>query len=230
MTILQCPKISVLLSATHLLLLHLQQIFTFWPNLGMVVSRKFVYTLLDAKAEVITWEVFCPIYFLEWKLKEDGEEGRENQSVNWLIFLYSEGASSAVLKWRVVSVPLPSEENNIRCCLSFRFPGSLSKMNRGRDGLASCRNPHWLLFPARQPVRSLLWKSQLWTASWHSYLTASSRGQDIWLRWEVHQLALLLEWAQRPGWLQMEVVADAINKSCAFCPTLQLHSTPQISN
>lgn len=52
--------------------------------MGMVVSRRFLSISFNAKAELITWEVLCPVYFLEWQLEEDGEEGRENH--DWLIF------------------------------------------------------------------------------------------------------------------------------------------------
>lgn len=68
--------------------------------------------------------IATPIPVLGWKLKEDTEERRGNQSVSWFFFFffwYSNEASSAVLKWWVVSVSLPFQENNIRCCFSLRF-------------------------------------------------------------------------------------------------------------
>lgn len=74
-----------------------------------------------------------------------------------------------------------------------------------------------------------LWKSQLGTAT-----DGQQQGQrPMVVKVRGSQLALLLEWAQRPGWLHVEAVADAINainKSWAFCPTLQLHPASQISN
>lgn len=62
-----------------------------------------------------------------------------------------------------------------------------------------------------------LWKGQVGTAT-----DGQQQGQrPVVVKVRGSQLALLLEWAQRPGWLHVEAVADAINtinKSWAFHP------------
>lgn len=95
-------------------------------------------------------------------------EKRESKCklIFFFFFWYSNEASSAVLKWWVVSVSLPFQENNIRCCFSLRFSGSLSKINRGKEGIASYRKPHCLLFFTRSQKWKTSCRLQLGTATW----------------------------------------------------------------